>query len=371
MNLLAMVKEPVSIARQLAAALEATEVPRRSPKTAVRPTLSPYSNETIGFGGTLFDTPTLYPRRIGEDKWLVWVQGPGGELPGIQVRMRLHERPAATALRVTAVGDCGVDRYLNLGTDRPGGITLNFAANARRLFAPDDAVGVVTAVGTDDEAGLVRRAIARCGLEATIATLEGATSLQLIDRRPSGEKIFVRYAEGVLGRYCMGQEERAVIARSDLLMAVVYSQIEELFDSVMEAPSPGLRAVDFGDLDGLTGGLDLVERYLDRIHVAFFGLISAQGDLIASLEGLARSSGRLFIVTLGADGSLAFAGSTRLECRAVAVPHVVDTTGAGDTFAAGFLSEYCRSGRVPESLALGAQCAAETVQRLGAFPWDG
>ncbi len=281
----------------------------------------------------------------------------------------MREVPAP--VRVTAVGDCGVDRYLNLGTDRPGGITLNFAANARRLFAPSDAVGVVTALGTDDEAGLVRRAIAACGLEATIATLEGATSLQLIDRHPSGEKIFVRYEEGVLGRYRLGQEEREVIAGSDLLMAVVYSQIEGLFTSVMESPSPGLRAVDFGDLDGVTGGVGLVERYLDRFHVAFFGLTSAHVDLIASLERLALRSDRLFVVTLGSEGSVALTGGTRLECPAVAVAQVVDTTGAGDTFAAGFLSEYCRSRRVPESLAQGARCAAETVQRLGAFPWDG
>lgn len=278
---------------------------------------------------------------------------------------------APISLRITAVGDCGVDRYLNLGTDRPGGITLNFAANARRLFAPSDAVGVVTALGTDDEARLVRRAITACGLEATIATLEGATSLQLIDRHPSGEKIFVRYEEGVLGQYRLGQEEREVIARSDLLMAVVYSQIEGLFDSVMESPSPGLRAVDFGDLDGVTGGAGMVERYLGRFHVAFLGLTPAQVDLIASLERLAQRSDRLFVVTLGGEGSVALTGGTRLECPAVAVAQVVDTTGAGDTFAAGFLSEYCRSRRVPESLAQGARCAAETVQRLGAFPWDG
>ncbi len=49
-------------------------------------------------------------------------------------------------MRVTAVGDCGVDRYLSLGRDRPGGITLNFAANARRLFPAGDTVGVVTAL---------------------------------------------------------------------------------------------------------------------------------------------------------------------------------------------------------------------------------
>jgi sugar/nucleoside kinase (ribokinase family) len=86
-----------------------------------------------------------------------------------------------------------VDRYLNLGRDRPGGITLNFAANARRLFPPSDTVGVVTALGTDPEAGLVRRAITELALEACVAELEGATSIQYIDRDPSGEKIFVRY----------------------------------------------------------------------------------------------------------------------------------------------------------------------------------
>jgi fructoselysine 6-kinase len=122
------------------------------------------------------------------------------------------------------VGDCGVDRYLDLGRDRPGGITLNFAANARRLFPATDTVGVVTALGSDREARLVRRAIAELGLEACIADREGATSIQYIDRHPSGEKIFVRYEQGVLGRYRLGTHEREVIARSDVLMAVVYAR---------------------------------------------------------------------------------------------------------------------------------------------------
>ena len=141
-------------------------------------------------------------------------------------------------MRVTAVGDCGVDRYLDLGRDRPGGITLNFAANARRLFPAGDTVGVVTALGTDGEAGLVRRAIAALGLEACVAEIEGATSIQYIDRHPSGEKIFVRYEQGVLGGYRLGPRERH-LARSDVLMAVVYAQIEGFFDSVMDVALAG------------------------------------------------------------------------------------------------------------------------------------
>jgi fructoselysine 6-kinase len=273
-------------------------------------------------------------------------------------------------VRVTAVGDCGVDRYLDLGRDRPGGITLNFAANARRLFPATDTVGVVTALGSDREAGLVREAIARLGLDACLAEVEGATSIQYIDRHPSGEKIFVRYEQGVLGRYRLGARERDVVARSDVLMAVVYSQIEGFFGSVMDAPSPGLRAVDFGDLAGVTGGVGFVERYHHAFHLGFFGLTAGDRALIDDLERLARRYRQLFVVTLGAEGSLALGDERRPACPAVEVPRVVDTTGAGDTFAAGFLREYCASRDVVRSLARAAEEAAAAVQRVGAFPWE-
>jgi len=231
-------------------------------------------------------------------------------------------------------------------------------------------VGVITALGTDPESRLVRRALERFGLETCLVEREGATSIQYIDQQPSGEKIFVRYEQGVLGDYRVGPREREVIASSDVLMAVVYAQIEGFFHSVMESPSPGLRAVDFGDLSGVTGGVAIVERYLERFHVGFFGLNSTDVDLIGHLERLARSRGRLLVVTLGSDGSVALGGEERIACPALPVPEVIDTTGAGDAFAAGFLREYYDSGRVAESLAAGARNAALTVQRLGAFPWE-
>jgi fructoselysine 6-kinase len=271
-------------------------------------------------------------------------------------------------VRITAVGDCGVDRYLSPARDRPGGITLNFAVVARRLFPATDSVGVITALGTDPEAHLVRRALETFGIDACIATVEGATSIQYIDRQPSGDKLFVRYEEGVLGEYRVGARERALIAESDVLMGVVYSQVEGMFDSVMESPSRGLRAVDFGDLAGVSGGVGIVERYLDRFHLGFFGF-AAGDERIDGLERLARRSGRLFVVTLGADGSLALGEDERTACPALPVERVVDTTGAGDAFAAGFLREYSVSRRVSESLAAGAREGGAAVQRLGVFPW--
>jgi fructoselysine 6-kinase len=272
-------------------------------------------------------------------------------------------------MRVICAGDCGVDRYVNRALDRPGGMTLNFAANARDLFAPTDEILVLTALGTDAESRLVREALARLKLVGHIVEQPGATSIQYIDRDPSGEKRFLRYEAGVLADWRPGQCERALIATADLLVTPVYQQIYGVFEAILAAPCHGLRAVDFLDLSDVDDPSAFVARFADRIDVGFFGLQASDLTLIDELDAVARRHGRLFIVTLGARGSLALGGAERLACAAVTVPRVVDTTGAGDSFAAAFLAEYCRSRDVARGLQRGADRAAITIQSVGAFPW--
>lgn len=70
------------------------------------------------------------------------------------------------------------------------------------------------------------------------------------------------------------------------------------------------------------------------------------------------------VVKLGAEGALSSAGS-----RIAALPaSVVDTTGAGDAFAAGFLRVRVEGGGTDEALASGAAAAARAVTKLGARP---
>jgi len=57
-----------------------------------------------------------------------------------------------------------------------------------------------------------------------------------------------------------------------------------------------------------------------------------------------------------------------VEIAAAAVDKVVDTTGAGDLFAAGFLSARCRGGDLRASLEAGTTCAAEIISHFGARP---
>jgi fructoselysine 6-kinase len=264
------------------------------------------------------------------------------------------------------VGDCGIDRYVPLGIDRPGGITLNVAVHLRQCL-PDARITVCTALGSDAGASMVADAIDSARLDARVSRLPGSTPIQYIDLEPSGEKRFIEYDAGVLRQFRLGPDERAIVAASDLLVTTVFAQVEALFESVMSVPSSGLRAVDFTDLSDIPDGVGLVRHFADRFTIGFFGLTAADADLIAELEEVARANARLFVVTLGPDGSLAVGGPQRFYQPARRVPRVLDTTGAGDSFAAGFLAEYFASRDVPRALARGADAAAATIQHVGGF----
>ena len=76
----------------------------------------------------------------------------------------------------------------------------------------------------------------------------------------------------------------------------------------------------------------------------------------------------ILVVTRSEDGALAVRGSERADVPAEPIKQLVDTTGAGDLFAAGFLLGTARGHGLKDSLRLGAICAAEVIQHYGARP---
>lgn len=269
-------------------------------------------------------------------------------------------------MNVVCVGDCGVDHYLPSNDKFFGGITANFARHARSEFPADDAVHIVSAVGDDDGATLVLSSLEDSGIERHISRLSGTTPVQYIEVQPDGERKFVRYEAGVLGDFRIGNEERRIIQQSDLLVAPVYLQIVGLFDELMSIRTSGLTSIDFADFLQ-HADFELLERHIDAIDIGFFGLSVDDVAAIKRIEKLAKRHDKLFVITLGADGSRACCRDEQFECPVDPVDNVVDTTGAGDAFAAGYLSRYCHGYGIRESLEAGARLAAQVVQRHGSI----
>ena len=92
-----------------------------------------------------------------------------------------------------------------------------------------------------------------------------------------------------------------------------------------------------------------------------------ENDVERAIELLAREV-PLLVVTRSEAGATAIAGDERADVAAEAIERLVDTTGAGDLFAAGFLAGQARGKSLKDSLRLGAIAAAEVIQHYGARP---
>jgi sugar/nucleoside kinase (ribokinase family) len=114
----------------------------------------------------------------------------------------------------------------------------------------------------------------------------------------------------------------------------------------------------------------LLER--GRVDILFAN--QAEIEALAGVAHLETAVGAIapkvktLVVTRSEEGALAVSNGERADVRAEPIRQLVDTTGAGDLFAAGFLFGVARSKSLGESLRLGAICAAEVIQHYGARP---
>ena len=90
-------------------------------------------------------------------------------------------------------------------------------------------------------------------------------------------------------------------------------------------------------------------------------------DFHAGIEQIAAKVPTV-VVTRSENGAHAISNGEHAHVPAEPIAKVIDTTGAGDLFAAGFLYGYVRNKPLAESLTLGAVCAAEVISHYGARP---
>ena len=147
-----------------------------------------------------------------------------------------------------------------------------------------------------------------------------------------------------------------------------------------------VKAADVAHAAGRTVALSLsdafcVDRYRDeflalmrdrRVDLLFANEVELTSlykglEFDAALAALAKE-GVLAAVTRSEKGCVVVSGGDTIEVPAAPIAGLVDTTGAGDLFAAGFVTGLVRGLGHADCARLGALAAAEIIQHIGARP---
>lgn len=295
-----------------------------------------------------------------------------------------------SAARVAAMGECMIELFrrpdgsLTMGF---GGDTLNTAVYMARLGTP---VSYVTALGDDTISADMLSAWQAEGVDTTrVLRLPGRLpGLYLIETDPKGERRFLYWRDSAPAR------ELLVLPESPVLVAELEGY-DLLYLSGISLAIWGEagRAELYGLLDRVRarGGRvafdtnwrprlwpdkavarQAYEEVLARTDIALPGVADLRdlfddGDAQAVLSRMQASGVGEIVVKLEEPGCLVAAGDLREEVPAERVAEVVDTTAAGDSFSAGYLSARL-AGRDPVSAArCGHRLAAIVIQHRGAI----
>ena len=90
-----------------------------------------------------------------------------------------------------------------------------------------------------------------------------------------------------------------------------------------------------------------------------------KNNLLDSMNEL-KNINKLIIITRSESGSIAIINNEITNCESTKVEKVLDLTGAGDLFAAGFLKEYLDKSDIQKCLRTGSKLASKIIQKIGA-----
>lgn len=171
--------------------------------------------------------------------------------------------------------------------------------------------------------------------------------------------------------------DEALIADADILYLEGYLWDPPLSRAAMR------RAIDVARGAGRKVAFTLSDAFIiDRHGEDFRGLIGAglfdilfaneveikalagEDDFEAAVAKIAPQV-PLLVVTRSEKGAIALVGGARTEVSAEPIAEVVDTTGAGDLFAAGFLAGHAEGRPIADCLTMGAVCAREIIAQVG------
>ncbi len=260
------------------------------------------------------------------------------------------------------------------GQETSGGSAANTCAVAAGLGARVAYFGRVA----DDQLGAVfRHDIAAAGVHFPTAPLVGGapTARCMILVTPDGQRTMNTYL-GACVAFTTAQVDEAVVADA----AVTYME-GYLYDEP-EAQAAFRHAAAVAHRAGRKVSITLSDPFcVDRHRAAFRDLVRGHIDILFANEaeicalyecndladaiGHARAEVPLAAITRAADGSVVVRGPETVDIRAEPT-HLLDSTGAGDAYAAGFLVALTAGRDLAACGRLGSIAAAEIISHYGA-----
>ncbi|MHB1720574.1 MAG: adenosine kinase [Acidimicrobiales bacterium] len=197
---------------------------------------------------------------------------------------------------------------------------------------------------------------------------------------PDGERTMATHL-GVASTLDVQDIDEALVARAEILYLEGYlwdlAPAKQAMRRAIEVAHGAEGAVALTVSDPFCVGrhrADFLELLEGEIDILFANeeealMLFGETSLDRAIDA-ARETGLLVALTRGAAGSVIIGPQGWVEVPAVRVRSVVDTTGAGDLYAAGFLYGLTHGGDPEDAARLGSLCAAEIVSHLGARPED-
>ena len=265
------------------------------------------------------------------------------------------------SFRFAAVGDNCIDRFRPpVSQSLVGGNAVNVAVQLARLGQTAFYFG---AVGADAAGRWTRELLARNGVDvAHLKERPGITAYTDIEVLPSGERVFAHEDFGVCAGYRPDEADISVLKTMD------HVHIGWMDDGGLLRRT--LAAAGVSVSQDISVNADPANLGTEGLSIAFASA-GGGGDAAAEtlLQRLIHDGVPIAVVTRGSDGSLASDGTARIAVGICPV-EVVDSSGAGDSFIAGFLAARIAGRPLPDCLAAGRDQAAFTCTHVGGFPQE-
>jgi sugar/nucleoside kinase (ribokinase family) len=262
-----------------------------------------------------------------------------------------------------------------------GGNACNTVAGLVSLGLTGRFVGKIA---TDALGAMFRQEMAEAGVRFETAPLAAgrlATASCLILVTPDGQRTGITHL-GACGELGTDDVPSSLLAESQMVFMEAYlldrtASAELVWSTAGMVRAAGCSlAFTLSDPNCVTRHRDELVHFLRarRVEILFANraevlALAATTELDVALE-LLREVVPVTAVTLGPQGALVVSGPDSYAIPSVATS-IVDTTGAGDLFAAGFLAAWKEGRSLPASGEAGTRAAAAILSRLGSKPPEG